>query len=291
MQPVIEVIIVNYNAGEALTRCVQSVLAQQFPVHLTIADNRSADDSIACLHDTVGSLENVTVISNDENLGFAKAVNATARQLPDNGGFLLILNPDCEMYPGSLAALASALDDDPGAALAGPVVVDREGQPMKGTLRRFPGPWNALLTFSGLWRLGRWIPALKGIEISTQLPGDTKQAEAVSGACMMLRHSEFIEMGYMDDAYGMHCEDLDLMYRLRQRGFHCLLVPAARVFHQQGISSSNRPLWVHWQKHLGMQRFFLKFQAEETAFPVRWLVLAGIWLRCCVTLPLVWFRS
>jgi hypothetical protein len=40
-----------------------------------------------------------------------------------------------------------------------------------------------------------------------------------------------------------------------------------------------------------MQRFFLKFQAEKTVFPLRWLVLTGIWLRFAVKLPLVWFRG
>jgi GT2 family glycosyltransferase len=290
VKPVVEVIIVNYNAGDALTRCVQSVLAQQVPVRLIIVDNASSDDSVASLQNAIGSPEHVTVIANDDNPGFAKAVNTAARGLGKDGHHLLILNPDCEMLPGSLAALGSALDDDPDAALAGPAVVDRDGQVMRGTLRRFPDPWNSLLTFSGLWRLGRWVPAFRGIEMSGQLPADTAQAEAVSGACMMLRKSVFIELGCMDGAYGLHCEDLDLMYRVRRGGFHSLFVPSARVFHQQGISSSSRPLWVHWQRHLGMQRFFLKFQAEKTIFPVRWLVITGIWLRFAVKLPLVWFR-
>jgi GT2 family glycosyltransferase len=291
IKPVIEVIIVNYNAGDALTRCVRSVLAQQLPVHITVVDNLSSDDSVAALQDTIGPADNLTVIANDENLGFAKAVNAAVLDLQEKGQYLLILNPDCEMYSGSLAALEGALDGDPGAALAGPVVVDREGQPMQGTLRCFPQPWNSLLTFSGLWRLGRWVPAFKGIEMSEQLPAKTTEAEAVSGACMMLRLSQFIEMGCMDGAYGLHCEDLDLMYRLHQQGFHCLIVPAARVFHQQGVSSSSRPLWVHWQKHLGMQHFFLKFQAEKSIFPLRWLVIFGIWLRFTLTIPRAWFRG
>jgi GT2 family glycosyltransferase len=291
VKPVIEVIIVNFNTGDALTRCVQSVLAQQLPISMTIVDNASSDDSVGRLQKTIGRLDNLNVIANDENMGFAKAVNAAAKDLELDGQRLLILNPDCEMLTGSLAALSQALDDDPGAALAGPVLVGRDGRPLRGTLRRFPDPWNSLLTISGLWRLGRWIPAFKGIEMSEQLPAGTVPAEAVSGACMMLSQSVFLEMGCMDGAYGLHCEDLDLMYRLRQRGFHCLIVPSALVFHQQGISSSSRPLWVHWQKHRGMQRFFLKFQADKTVFPMRWLVIAGIWLRFCVTLPLVWFRS
>ena len=120
---------------------------------------------------------------------------------------------------------------------------------------------------------------------------DTTRVEAVSGACMLVRTAEFFAAGCMDGAYGLHCEDLDLMYRLHQRGFHCLFVPSARVFHAQGISSASRPVWVHWQKHRGMQRFFVKFQAQQTSHPLRWLVIAGIWIRFAVTLPLTWFRS
>ena len=289
-QPVVEVIIVNYNAGDALTRCVQSVFAQQTPVRLIIVDNASSDDSIASLQNAIGSPENVVFIANGENLGFAKAVNAAARNLEKAGQYLLILNPDCEMFPGSLAALADALDHDIGAGLAGPMVVNRENQAMRGTLRRFPDPWSALLTFSGLWRLGRWFPSAGGVEMIDRLPSQTAPAEAVSGACMLLRQSEFFRLGGMDGDYGLHCEDLDLMYRLHQQGLHCLYVPKAHVFHAQGVSSGSRPVWVHWQKHRGMQRFFQKFQAGETALPLRWLVLTGIWLRFAVTLPAAWFR-
>ena len=108
---------------------------------------------------------------------------------------------------------------------------------------------------------------------------------------MLIRLPEFFAIGCMDGDYGLHCEDLDLMFRLRQRGFHCLFVPSARVFHAQGVSSASRPVWVHWQKHRGMQRFFMKFQARNTNPLLRWLVIAGIWLRFTTTLPMAWFRS
>ena len=81
MKPVIDVIVVNYNAGEALTRCVQSVLAQKVPARITILDNLSSDDSIACMQSTIGPVDSVTVIASGKNLGFAKAVNAAARDL------------------------------------------------------------------------------------------------------------------------------------------------------------------------------------------------------------------
>jgi GT2 family glycosyltransferase len=289
--PDIDVIVVNYNAGDALVRCLQSVMDQQLPVRITVLDNASSDGSIETLRRFRSLAEKVEIIENSENRGFAVGVNMAARAMPGGGKYLLILNPDCEMLPGSLQALCAALDQDPAAALAGPLVVDRAGHPMRGTLRRFPDPWSSLLTFSGLWRLGRWIPVFAGVEQAGSLPVDTARAEAVSGACMLLRKSEFLAAGCMDGDYGLHCEDLDLMYRLNQAGWHSLFVPSARVFHDQGVSSASRPLWVHWQKHRGMQRFFLKFQAQQSSPPLRWLVIAGIWLRFAVTLPLTWMRS
>jgi GT2 family glycosyltransferase len=287
---VIQVVIVNYNAGDALVRCVSSVLAQQQQVRVTVVDNASTDGSAERLEQSLGNSRHLQVLANQANLGFAKAVNAAVSQLDGNARYLLILNPDCEVLPGAMLELVSALDLDSGAAMAGPLVVDRHGDPMKATLRQFPTPWNSFLTVSGLWRLGRWIPALRGMDHSRQLPAVTSRAEAVSGACMMIRRQLFEELGGMDESYGLHCEDLDLMYRASLRGMHCLLVPTARVFHEQGLSSKSRPSWVHWQKHLGMQRFFLKFQAERYALPVRWLVLAGIWVRFAITWPLIWLR-
>ncbi len=153
-------------------------------------------------------------------------------------------------------------------------------------------PIGVLSTARGLWRLGCWFSAFKGVNRHHgALPDSNTTAEAVSGACMLVRRKAFEDAGGMDEGYGLHGEDLDLMYRLRLQGNHCVFVPAARVFHQQGVSTRSRPLWVHRQKHLGMQRFFRKFQARRYPLPVCWLVIAGIWLRYLLTFPLVLIRN
>lgn len=108
---------------------------------------------------------------------------------------------------------------------------------------------------------------------------------------MLVNKAAFLELGGLDEAYGLHCEDLDLMYRMEKAGMKRLFVPTARVYHLQGVSSSSRPAWVHWQKHRGMQRFFTKHQGDRYALPLRWLVIVGIWARFLVTLPLVLIRK
>jgi len=285
----VETIIVNYNAGETLLRCVSALLKSHVPTRVTVVDNASSDGSAESVRSFYGRWAEVRVQSNESNLGFAPAVNLAARR--SDAEWILVLNPDCIVEPGTIGCLQQALKTDRHAALAGPAVLDEHGSVQRATVRRFPSPWRSLMTASGLWRLGKWLPAFHGVEVdASDLEGDTRIAEAVSGACMMIRGAAFKTVGFMDEAYAMHCEDLDLMYRIREQGWHCLYVPRAKCVHEQGLSSRSRPTWVHFQKHRGMARFFRKFQAKSTFLPIRPLVYIGIWLRFILLWPLVLIR-
>ena len=250
---------------------------------------KGVDGSAETLRSLMGNRPELEIVFNSDNLGFAPAVNVAARRT--DADWVLILNPDCILEAKTLGRLKSALEADEKAALAGPAVYDESGNIQRATLRRFPSPWKSLVTASGLWRLGERFPLFQGVEIdASELKEGTPVCEAVSGACMLIRRGAFEAVGFLDEAYAMHCEDLDLMYRLRERGWHCLYVPQARCLHEQGLSSRSRPSWVHFQKHRGMARFFGKFQAKSTFPPLRVLVYAGIWLRFLLLWPLVLIR-
>lgn len=285
----IATIIVNYNAGEMLQQCVLALLKSTEHTKVTVVDNASSDRSAENLRNLYGDHQGIKFLFNPSNLGFGPAINAVARQSKTD--WILILNPDCILETDTLARLKDALVNDSRAGLAGPAVRDERGRIQRATMRRFPDPWKSLMTASGLWRLGKWFPAFHGVEVDvSKLTTGAEICDAVSGACMLLRRSAFEAVGFMDEEYTMHCEDLDLMYRLKQQGWHCLYVPQANSIHQQGLSSRSRPTWVHFQKHRGMARFFRKFQAKTTLFPVRMLVYTGIWLRFIILWPLVLIR-
>lgn len=283
----IAVIIVNFNAGETLQQCVNALLKSTEHFRVTIIDNASSDDSAQQLRHFIGNHQGVEFIFNPSNVGFAPAVNQVARTAVEE--WVLILNPDCILEPAALRKLKTALQADSGAALAGPAVHDENGHMQRATVRRFPSPWKSLMTASGLWRLGKWAPAFHGIEVETKVL-ETGVVDAVSGACMLVKRSSLESIGYMDEAYKLHCEDLDLMYQLKEKGWHCLYVPDAVCVHLQGQSSRSRPTWVHYQKHRGMVRFFNKFQAKTVSAPVRLLVRTGIWLRFLILWPLTLLR-
>ncbi len=286
----IETIIVNYNAGEVLQRCLKALLASNEQTKITLIDNASSDGSAENISNLYGHHQGIEFLFNATNLGFAAAVNAVARR--SSAQWLLILNPDCILRTDALTRLRGALESDGQAALAGPMVLDDSGRVQRATARRFPGPLKSFMTASGLWRLGKWFPGFIGVEIDVATLGnDAEICEAVSGACMLVRRSALAELDYLDEGYAMHCEDIDLMYRLAANGWHCLFVPRAVVVHIQGESSRSRPSWVHFQKHRSLARFFKKFQAGSTSAPIRALVYAGIWLRFMVLWPLVLIRN
>jgi GT2 family glycosyltransferase len=282
-------LVINYNAGPLLCDCVQSLLDNGIEI-IRVADNASSDGSFDALRARYAGAPGVHMAANGENRGFGPAINADLPAIDTR--YLLIINPDCRLEAGAMAPLVAALDADETAAMAGPLVLDSTGQVEAAANRHFPTPWRALMTFSGLASLGGRYPALSGVTVpgvSTTTTA-TVPAEATSGACMLLRTRVLRELGGFDEGYALHCEDLDLMYRLRLAGHGVLFVPAARAVHAQGVSSATRPLWVHRQKHRGMARFFNRHLASRYAWPVVALVRLGIWLRWALTWPLVALR-
>jgi GT2 family glycosyltransferase len=282
-------IIVNYNAGETLRQCVNAVLKSTEQTNITVVDNASSDRSAHDLQSFYGNHQSIEFLFNSSNLGFGPAVNAVARR--SEADWILILNPDCILETKTLAYLKTALLDDTQAALAGPAVRDESGQIQRATLRRFPDPWKSLMTASGLWRLGQWLPMFHGVEVEvSEETGQTEVCDAVSGACMLVRRSALESVGFLDEKFTMHCEDLDLMFRFKLKGWHCVYVPGASCVHLQGLSSRSRSTWVHFHKHRGMARFFRKHQAKTTSSLLSMLVYTGIWLRFIVLWPLILIR-
>lgn len=278
----IRCVVVNFNAGPLLARCVIDLLGQD-PAEVVVVDNASDDDSLARLKEALPRGAPVRVIRNETNRGFAAACNQGARDA--DTGYLAFVNPDCRVPAGTLERLREALASRPGTALAGAWVTDPDGAEQRGTRRRLPTPWRALMTFSGLERLaGRW-PALAGVNRPPVPATGVTAVEAVNGACFLIRGSDFRDLGGFDTGYFLHCEDLDLFRRLADRGRDLCLVPDARPSHDQGTSSRRVPVRVAWHKHRGMMRYLFAHHARGR--DRLWLLpaLAGLWLHFLLVLP------
>ncbi len=102
---------------------------------------------------------------------------------------------------------------------------------------------------------------------------------AISGACMLVKREAVEDVGWWDEEYFLHCEDLDWCMRFRQKGWKILFVPDARIVHAKGACSQEQRLFVEWHKHKGMMRFYRKFFSHQYPSVLMGLVTVGVWLR------------
>jgi len=287
----ISVIIVNYNAGAELARCVSSVAQAKIDLEIIVVDNASQDESIHQLRAQFPQESRLTVLPNAKNLGFAVACNQGSRVA--GGDFLLYLNPDCVVEPETMQVLLNCLQNDPQVGMAGGLILNPDGSEQRGCRRAVPTPWKSLVNSLGLQGLSRLNPRIfSDFRLDQEpLPVQAVAVDAISGACMLVRREALADVGPLDEGYFLHCEDLDWCMRFRQRGWKIMFVPQARLYHSKGACSSSRPIFVEWSKHKGMVRFARKFFADHYPRPVFWLIWLGIWLRFGLSLVRIFFKK
>ena len=275
-KPVVSVIIVNYNAGPLLGRCVQSVLQSNIPLEVIVSDNASTDESLPLLRYRCGASENLSIIPNKENLGFSRANNLAVPKA--QADFLLFLNPDCILESDTLEKMLVVMNAHPEAGMAGCQIVNPDGSEQRGGRRNLPTPANSLPGFI------RKPLAIESFNLHSEpLPSDVIEIPAISGSFMLVRRSAMDDVGLLDEDYFLHCEDLDWCARFTEKGFPILFVPHVAVRHYQGACSRRRPLFVQWNLHKGMRLFYDKHYQDKYAWPVRLATKAGIWVRFALT--------
>ena len=269
--------IVNHNAGELLIDCVRAALAQAEQV--IVVDNDSSDSSMDMLAAQFAGEPRLVMLCTGQNLGFAAGCNLGLGLATQT--HLLFLNPDCILDAGSLRRLVMELDRDSSVGMVGGLLTNLDGSEQGGGRRAVPTPWRSFVRAFGLTRLSnRWPRLFFDFHLHTQpLPDAPVDVEAISGALMLVSRAAIDDVGVWDEAYFLHCEDLDWCMRFRQHGWRILFVPDAPVVHHHGHCSRARPIFVEWYKHKGMVRFYRKFFRNQYPGALMWLVEAGVWLR------------
>lgn len=214
-------VIVNYNAGDFLHRCLDYVMTQTYPAwEAIIVDNDSRDNSLA----QVESLERVTIIRNQQNQGFAAAQNQGLCMA--HGAYLMPLNFDIRMTPTFLVKLVAALDADPSAGLA------------CGKLLRMTPEWEPteVIDTTGLLMRRSLVPASRGHgELDRSQFDRSLQVFGAQGAAPLYRREMLDDIAfngqYFDERFFMWYEDVDLDWRAYLRGWECRFVPEAIAYH------------------------------------------------------------
>lgn len=229
----LDIVIVNWNAGNLLEACIASILAATTSrvvlQSIVVVDNASTDNSIANL--SRASLDRVTLISSERNLGFGTACNLGARVC--GGDFLLLLNPDTRLFPSTLDDLTQTIEQSPeNSAVYGVRLVNELGITARGCAR-IPTTWTFLAVSLGLVRI---FPS-SGYVMADWDHETSRFVDHVIGAFYVVRRSVFNELNGFDERFFVYLEDLDLSQRIRERGLSVFYCANVGAFHLGGGTS------------------------------------------------------
>lgn len=252
--PVVSIVIVTWNSGIHLRRCLETVARQTVASHeLIVVDNASTDDSLDLVRDSA-----TTLIANDRNRGFAAAANQgiAAARAP----FVQLVNPDCFLEPDYCASLISALN------IAGPAFGMATGRLLLAGDPSRVDSRGIRMTRSG-----------RHLDIGQGDPDDHDDADAevfgVSGAAAMYRRSFLDDVAIngevFDEDFFSYREDADLAWRGRIFGWRAVYVADAVAHHVRRVTPERRrelPPLINM--HSVKNRFLLRLKNESL-----WLAL------------------
>lgn len=218
--PKVSIIIPVYNQFDYTYKCLESVFAYSKDVsyEVIIGDDVSNDKT----KHLERYAKNIKVIHNSENLKFLLNCNNAAKQA--RGEYILFLNNDTQVLEGWLSSLVSLIESDEKIGMVGSKLIYPNG-----TLQEAGGIiWKDA---SG-WNFGRNDDPTKP-EYNY-----VREVDYISGAAIMIRHSLWNEIGGFDELFvPAYCEDSDLAFQVREKGYKVMLQPKSVVVHFEGVSN------------------------------------------------------
>lgn len=222
-QPLVSIIIPNWNGAHHLPDCLNSLGRQSYPrFEVILVDNGSTDESLALL---ARDFAWVRVIPLSENRGFAPACNIGMRAA--RGEVLVLLNNDTEVDRGWLEALAATFARHPeaGAVASKMLLFDRRDHfHTTGDFYRLDGtPGNR-----GVWQRDEG-------QYDAEMP-----VFSANGGSAAYRRAMLDEIGLLDEAFFFSCEDVDLGWRMQLAGWSCIYSPQAIVYHKVSATGGGK---------------------------------------------------
>lgn len=235
----LSVIIVNYNTGNLLVRCLTSISFQtSVNFEVIVVDNASHDGSSDLV---INNFPDVKLLKNERNLGFARANNQALKEC--KGKYIYFLNPDTEVRPGAFRTIIDFMESHSNVGLAGTRLVNPDGSLQSSVENRYPGQRYAKKELNGLKGDIAWV----------------------LGASMIARQDLINILEGFDEHFFLYGEDLDLCMRIRKSGWIIDYIPDAEVLHWGGQSErESLPIEVWKKKFRAESLFYRKHYSIKT---------------------------
>ena len=239
-KPELSIVILNYNTTALLDDCLKSLgkVRREADFEIIVADNGSTDSSTEMLSE---KYPRVKLVKNGANLGFAKGNNA-ARGLT-KGEFVLFLNTDTIVKKNALAQTLAYLRKNGRVGALTCKLVLPDGTLDKDARRSFPTPWVAFTHLA--LPLDRIFPKSRlfarywyGYKSSNEV----HETDVIQGAFFLVRKSVLDEVGWFDEDYFLDGEDIDLCWKIRQKGYQIIYYPKVSIIHLKGITKGKNKI-------------------------------------------------
>lgn len=213
------ILLVLYNQAPLTLLCLQSLLQHgDVPCQLVLIDNHSTDNTDQLL----ARIDGATIVRNEDNRGFLLAVNQGLElaRCP----YLLLLNNDAMIEPGALGQAVATLESDPGIGAVGARISLLDGSLQEAG--------------SIIWSDGACLGYGRGDDPDAPAYRFRRDVDYCSGAFLMLRRQQFLDMGGFDEEYApAYYEESDFCIRLWESGYRVVYEPRARIIHYEFASA------------------------------------------------------
>ncbi|MBW4362594.1 glycosyltransferase family 2 protein [Flavobacterium taihuense] len=230
----LSVIILNYNVRYFLELCVLSVQSalQNIDSEIIVVDNNSSDGSCEMIK---SRFSNVKLIQNHQNLGFPKGNNIGVAEA--KGEYICILNPDTVVAEDTFEKVLAFAKKQNNLGIVGVKLIDGTGNFLPESKRGIPTPWVAFTKITGLYKLFPKSKFFNKYYAQHLSENQTGEVEILVGAFMFLNKELYQEVGGFDEDCFMYSDDIDLSYRMLQKGKVNYYYHETTVIHYKGEST------------------------------------------------------
>ncbi len=265
------VVIVSYNVADLLRRCLTSVsrtlVASGLDFGIVVVDNASTDGSGDVIRT---GFPGVALVQNDSNRGFASATNQGLAQ--GTGRYIFLLNPDTELIGDAAARLVAFMDGRPDVGMSTGQLINPDGTLQHGAFR-FP---NLIMSFLDFYPINHRLTGSR-LNGRYRLDGNVPfEIDHPLGASMMVRRAAMDQVGPLDEAFFMYCEEIDWCIRIWKAGWRIFCVPQARIIHHgaQSTRQTAPAMFVELQKSRSL--LFRKYYPRTFQWAHRRIVRMGV---------------
>jgi GT2 family glycosyltransferase len=262
---VVSAVVVTYDALPWIENCLDSLTG----VATVVVDNGSSDGTVDFVRERYPAVQLVE----SENRGLGAGWNTGLRET--TSAWVLLLNADAWMTPGSLDRLVDFAETQPRAAVVGPRLRNPD-RTLQRSVRGYPTVWRLATEYLFLRKLAPRSSALNAFYAGGFDHDEVRSVEVVMGACMLLRRQAIDEVGECDEDYFLFSEETDWCFRFHEAGWDVVFFPGAECVHVRGASHSVRLYRENLRGHL---LFLSKHRGPRVAEHARRLLLVSLRLR------------